>query len=162
MVQPAGHAIALPCEGHIVGFIGGGQPHAHLGAVIELNPLGAAKPEVALVKFAAAAHIDGEAVIVVEPSDIHPARGVALGLVAQRRPQRLRRLVPLRVVIQLHQMAIRVTEAEGAAMAKAARMLSDGHAIGAQRGHPAGQRGRAAGAPASMAKARGGGGGQLQ
>ncbi len=142
--------------------VGAGEPHARLLAAVELDALGAAQPERALEEFAAGADIHGEAVEVVDPPHVHAARRIALGLVLQRGAAIGGRVVPLRLPVELEDMAVRVAEAPGRAVAEVAVDADDVAALGPQRGEAALERGGAARAEGGVPEARGGRGGELQ
>ena len=90
----------------------------------------------------------------VEPADVDAAGGEALRLVLQRRPQRLGRLIPLGLVVDLEQVAVRVAEPEGRAVAKLVLVPALRQAGRLECGDPAGERLRAARAERGVAEAR--------
>src|SRR6185437_9377731 len=95
-------------------------PDAGLGAVVEHDPLGETEAEIVLEEFAAGGDVGGEAVPVVEPAYVAAARGKALRLILQGRLEFWRRLVPLRVEIELDDVAVRILADEGLAVAEIA------------------------------------------
>jgi len=63
-------------------------------------------PEHVFEELAQRTNVGHQQVEMVEPPDVRPPRRKALGLVFQRRLQLRRRRVPLRLVIDLHLVAV--------------------------------------------------------
>jgi hypothetical protein len=140
--------------GEIVGLVGGGHPHAGLGAVVEHDLLGEPKAQIGFEEFAVAGDVGGQAVEVVEAAHVAAAGRIALGLVLQRRFLVRRRRVPFGVVIELDQVAVRIPAREGLAVAEIAVVPADVEARARERRGPPLQRLRAAGAERAMPEPR--------
>jgi hypothetical protein len=76
MVKAARDAMGLLGEGEIIEFVGRRQPHPRFLAGIQLDPLGAAETEIPLKEGAAATNVDGVAVEVIDPADVHATGAV--------------------------------------------------------------------------------------
>ena len=124
-------------EGEVVALVGQRHPHAGLGAVIEDDLLGEPASEIGLEEDAVRADVCGETVEMVEPADIDAACRETLRLVLQGRLELGRRSVPLRLVIELDQVPVRVAAEEGGAMAEIAVRPADIVAGSFQRRDPA-------------------------
>src|SRR6202035_2161971 len=144
VVEAPFHAMRLLRVGEVVALIRCREPHARFLARIEHDLLGEAKAEIFLKELSIGAHIHGEAIEMIEPSHIDTARRKPLSLVLQRRPQRLWRLIPLRLVVKLDDMPVRVVETIGGAVPQFALMPADGGAATLERLHAPLQRLRAA------------------
>jgi hypothetical protein len=130
--------------GEVVALVRGGQPHAGLGAVVEHDLLGETKAERLLEELAIGLDVRGQAVEVVKPAHVHAPARDALRLILQGGPQIFRRLVPLGLVVDLQQVAVRIVELVGRTMAQFALVPTDPEARLLQRRDPALQRLRAA------------------
>src|SRR5579872_564077 len=162
MMEAAADAMRFERVGEIVALVGASQPHAGFDAAIEHDLLREAEAERLLEKLAIGADVLGEAVEVVDSADIDATRGKALRLVLQGRPQRVGGLVPLRLVIELQKMPIRIAELIGRAVAEFIVAPADAESGALQSGNAPRQSRRTAGAEGGMAKAGGFRAGQLE
>src|SRR4051795_12277449 len=121
-----------------------------------------AEAQIALEELPVGLYIDREAVEVVEPAHIDAARRIALRLVLQGGAEFGRRLVPLRLIVKLDQVLVRIAEPVSRAVAQFALVPADLVAGALQRLHAPLEGLRAAGAEGRVAEARCLRGGQLQ
>src|SRR5271166_277658 len=112
------HAVRFLRVGEVVALVGRSEPHSRLLPGIEHDLLGETEAEIFLKELAVRLHVDGEAVEVVEPANAHPARGIALRLILERGAKLLGRLVPARLVVELHDVAVGIVETISRAMAE--------------------------------------------
>ena len=138
------------------------EPGARLGAVVEDDALVVAVAEHVRRERAARRHVGGEQVDVVEPLDGGPAPGVALRLVAQDGLEVGRWRIPLGLVVELEDVAVRVGEPVGRAVADIAVDPADPEARRLDRRHPPLQALRRAGADRHVPEPRLGRLGQLE
>jgi hypothetical protein len=96
---------------------------------------GEAKAQIVLEELPVGLNVDREAVEVVEPAYIHAAGRKALRLVLQRPSQRGRRLVPLRLIVELDHVPVRIAELVGRAVTELALMPADLEAGALKRPH---------------------------
>ena len=94
----------------------------------------------------------GESRIACERTHVHAPRRIALGLVFQRRLQRLGGLIPLGLVIDLDHMTVGIAEAEGTSAAEIAVGPVDAEPQRAERRGAPLQRLRTGGAPGDAAR----------
>ena len=113
---------------------------------IQHDLLGQAESQIVVEEFAVGLDIDSQPVEMIQPAHVAAARGKPLGLILERGPQRRRSLIPLRFVVQLDLVPVRVAAYEGGAVAEVA-VVPPYREFGAfERGDAALQRLRAAGA----------------
>jgi len=162
VVEATFDAMRFARVGEIVALVRAGEPHAGFRAVIEHDAFGETKAQIALEELAVGLHVDGEAVEVVEATYVDPTCREALRLIFKRRSQGWRRLVPLGLVVKLNQVPVGIVKLIGGPVSQFALVPSHPIAGARKRFDAPLQRLRAAGAEGHMAKARGGGAGQLQ
>ncbi len=155
VVEAAADAVGFAGVGEVVALVGGGEPHAGFGAVVEHDEFGGAEAEGGLEELAVGADVDGEAVEMVEPADVDAAAGDALRLVLERGAEVVGGLVPLGLVVDLEGVAVGVAEAVGGAVAEFAVAPAEAEAGGFEGGDPAVERLFAAGAEGGVAHAGG-------
>ena len=145
----------VPRVHQVVALVGEVQPLRRDRAVVEHDLLGDPAAEHVPDELAVRRHIPAQVVHVVEPPDADAAARVGLGLVLQRRPELIRRRVPLGFPVQLELVPVRVAEQVGGPDPGIAVLPADAEPGRLDRGHPRLQGGLAGGPQPHPADARG-------
>src|SRR5215207_6623609 len=94
------------------------DPGVGLGAVVEYDVLPQLEPQVLLHELPVRRHLLAQHVYVVQPPHPHAPARMPLGLVLQRGALVLGSAVLLSLVVDLHQVAVRIIKAVGWTMAR--------------------------------------------
>ncbi len=137
VVKPSARAVVVGGEREVVALVRRRHPRARFVAVVEDDHLRRPHAEHVLEEQPQRANVGGEQVQVVEPPHVRAARRKALRLVLERGLQVRRRREPLRLVIDLHPVAVGRVERVRAPVAEIAigpsaagsRGIDDRHAV---------------------------------
>src|SRR5690606_36172854 len=140
VVEASAAARPVPRVDEVVGLVGEREPASGDGAVVQADLLGGVPAQHVPQELGARLDLGGQEVDVVEAADAHAHRRVRLRLVLQGRRQLRRRLVPLRLPVDLQLVPVRVAEHVGRADAGVAVAPPDPEARVLDRLHAAVER----------------------
>src|ERR1700733_1826996 len=120
MVETAGRSGMIARIGEVVALVRDRHPHRRFRAVVEHDLFGQPATQIFFEEYPVRLDIDSQTIEVIEAAHVDAARREALRLILQGRLPFGRRLVPFGLVIELDDMAIRVSAAKCRTMAEIA------------------------------------------